>query len=96
MSPEDFGLKVPDLVAGASGGIVNSFMYSRSSPWAIIGAIAVGALTSNYCTDTAVKFTGTNQGLTGFALGIGGMFVCKKLMELVQQRVSSAGGKDNA
>lgn len=67
------GVKVPELMAGAAGGIVNSFLFKSSTTISILGNITVGALMSNYVTDPAVKMLGTPQGLTGFAIGVLGM-----------------------
>ena len=41
------GIKMPDLVAGFAGGVVNAFVFKRSDPVSIIGSMIVGALTAN-------------------------------------------------
>lgn len=84
--PEFFasvGWKPQDLLAGLAGGIVNAFVFQRSSPVAVIGSIVVGALTANYLSEAASKYTGTSAGASAFIVGLCGMAVCQGIAEMV-------------
>jgi hypothetical protein len=71
------GIHVPDLIAGLSGGIVNSFVVRRSDPWSIIGSVVVGALTANYLSGLVGQYTGTSGGAAAFIVGLAGMAICQ-------------------
>lgn len=71
------GLRVPELTAGAAGGIVYSALFRLVAPIAILTNITVGALMANYLTESAVKMLGTSERLTGFGLGLAGMAVAQ-------------------
>ena|SRR6266702_1050268 len=75
------GLKVKDLIAGFSGGIVYAFMSKRSGMWSIIGSVTIGALTSNYLGASVVKFTGLGEEVAGFIVGLCGMTICQKIID---------------
>ena len=74
------GLRIPDLVAGLAGGVVNAIVFKRSTPIAVVGSMLVGALTANYLAETAVKYTGTSQGSAAFLVGLCGMILCQVLV----------------
>lgn len=76
----EFGVKTQDLVAGLAGGVVNAFVFQRSTPMAIIGSVIVGALTAAYLTDPAAKLTGTTGGATAFIVGLGAMAICQGIL----------------
>ena len=79
------GIKIPDLVAGLAGGIVNAFVFKRSNPTAIIGSIIVGALTANYLSEAAARYTGTSAGASAFIVGLCGMAVCQGIAEVASK-----------
>jgi hypothetical protein len=76
----DIGIKVPDLVAGLAGGIVNAFVFKRSEPWAIVGSVVVGACTANYLSDPIGRYTGTSGGAAAFIVGLAGMAICQGII----------------
>lgn len=91
---EDFGIKLPDLVAGFAGGIVNSFVFGRADPKAIVGSMIVGALTANYLSEPATKIIGTSPGATAFIVGLAGMAICQGIVEAAKRyRPAGVGGK---
>ena len=93
----DFGIKVPDLVAGFAGGIVNSFVFNRSDPRSVIGSMVVGALTANYLGDPATRIIGTGPGATAFIVGLAGMAICQGIIEAAKKwRPAGPGGKTDA
>lgn len=75
------GLKMPDLVAGFAGGVVNAFVFKRANPVAIVGSMIVGALTANYLSDIVGKYLGTSGGASAFIVGLAGMAICQGIVE---------------
>jgi len=76
----EIGVRTQDLVAGLAGGIVNAFVFKRSTPVAIVGSVLVGALTAAYLTEPAGKLTGTSGGATAFIVGLGAMAICQSIV----------------
>jgi len=93
MGLDDFGLRVPDLVGGASGGIVSSIVMQRAGPLAMVGSVVAGALTANYLGEPAGKIIGTPMGATTFILGLGAMVVCQKIIDMLKRYGTAPGGK---
>lgn len=75
------GVKLPDLVAGFGGGVVNAIVFKRSDPGSIIGSMIVGALTANYLAESFGHFLGTGQGSSAFIVGVAGMAICQGIVE---------------
>lgn len=75
------GVKIPDLIAGFAGGVVNAIALKRSDPWSIIGSVIVGGLTANYLTDVIAHYTGTSGGTAAFIVGLAGMALCQGIVE---------------
>lgn len=76
------GIKLPDLLAGFMGGVVNAFVFRRSDPFSIIGSMVVGALTANYLGEIATKYIpGTSGGASAFIVGLAGMAICQGIVE---------------
>lgn len=98
MQWDDFGLRVPDLVGGASGGIVSSIVMQRLGPLAMIGSVITGALTANYLGEPLGKIIGTGQGSTTFIVGLGAMLICQKIIERIRDygSATAAKGKNDA
>lgn len=78
------GLQVPDLVSGAAGGMVSAFLMSKTKPSEILGMIVVGTLTSGYLAEPFSTFVHLTRGPTGFGVGIAGMVICRKIIDLAQ------------
>jgi hypothetical protein len=74
------GIKMPDLIAGFAGGVVNAIALRRSDPWSIIGSVVVGGLTANYLSESFAHYLGTGQGTSGFLVGVGGMAICQGII----------------
>lgn len=81
----ELGIKVPDLVAGFAGGVVNAFVFKRSRPWAIVGSVVVGALTANYVGEPLSKFLGMGGGTGAFIAGLAGMALCQGLVDAARR-----------
>lgn len=75
------GVKLPDLVAGFGGGVVNAIVFKRSDPVAIIGSMVVGALTANYLAEPIGHYVGTGPGSSAFIVGLAGMAICQGIVE---------------
>jgi uncharacterized membrane protein YeaQ/YmgE (transglycosylase-associated protein family) len=89
----DLGVKLPDLVAGFAGGVVNAFVFKRGTPAGIIGSVVVGALTANYLGDNAARFVGSGPGTSAFIVGLAGMAICQGLVEAIQRWRPFNGGR---
>ena len=74
------GVKMPDLIAGFAGGVVNAIALKRSDPWSIISSVIVGGLTANYLTDPFTHYLGTGQQTSGFLVGLAGMAICQGII----------------
>ena len=79
----ELGIKTQDVVAGLAGGIVNAFVFQRSSPMAIVGSVVVGALTAAYLSETAGRWFGTSGGATAFLVGLTAMAICQAIVAAV-------------
>lgn len=75
------GVKMPDLIAGLSGGVVNAMVFRRSDPASIIGSMVVGALTANYLSESIGHYLGTSGGAGAFIVGLAGMAICQGIVE---------------
>jgi zinc transporter ZupT len=75
------GVKIPDLIAGFAGGVVNAFVFKRADPWSIVGSMIVGALTANYLSDVIGHYIGTSGGAAAFVVGLAGMAICQGIVE---------------
>lgn len=75
------GVKMPDLIAGFAGGVVNAFALKRADPWSIIGSMVVGALTANYLSEVVGRYSGTSGGAAAFLVGLAGMALCQGIVE---------------
>lgn len=74
------GVKMPDLIAGFAGGVVNAIALKRSDPWSIISSVVVGGLTANYLTESFSHYLGTGTGTSGFLVGVAGMAICQGII----------------
>lgn len=75
------GIKLPDLVAGFGGGVVQAIVFKRADPASIIGSMLVGALTANYLGETFSRYLGTAAGAGAFIVGLAGMAICQGIVE---------------
>lgn len=74
------GIKLPDLIAGFAGGVVNALALKRADPKSIIGSVIVGGLTANYLSEFFQHYFGTSASTSGFLVGLGGMALCQGLI----------------
>lgn len=86
------GIKAQDILAGLAGGVVNAFVFQRSSPVAIIGSVIVGALTANYLAESAAKTLGTSGGASAFIVGLCAMAICQALVVAAGKWMPKAPG----
>ncbi len=78
------GVKMPDLIAGFAGGVVNAFVFKRADPVSIIGSMIVGALTANYLSESVGHYIGTSGGASAFIVGLAGMAICQGIVEMAK------------
>lgn len=81
----DVGIKLPEILAGMGGGIVNSFVFKRSTPVSIIGSVVVGAITANYLGEHLAKIVGTSITTGAFLTGLAGMAICQGAVEALKR-----------
>lgn len=89
------GVKLPDLIAGFGGGVVNAIAMKRTDPWSIIGSMIVGALTANYLTEPFGHYLGTSPQTTGFLVGVAGMAICQGVIKASERWTPFKGGNGN-
>ncbi len=94
MGLEDFGIRLNDVIAGFSGGLVNAFVFRRADPASVIGSMIVGALSANYLTEWAARQFATGPGATGFIIGLSGMAICQGIVNAVRQWKPSFAKKE--
>lgn len=96
----ELGVRLSDIVAGFSGGVVNAFVFKRSNPAAIVGSVVVGACTAAYLAPTAARYlgvtTGTTDSAAAFIVGLCGMAICQGLLEAAKRfKPTLPGGTNN-
>lgn len=79
------GIKLPDLLAGFGGGVVNALALKRSDPWSIITSVMIGGIMANYMAETFGRWAGTTQQVSGFLVGVGGMALAQGLIAAVSR-----------
>lgn len=88
------GIKIPDLVAGFAGGVVNALFFQRGKPLDVVASLIGGAVTANYMTSAVSKITGTDTGVAGFIVGVTAMAICQGLFAAVQSRMKKVETPD--
>lgn len=89
-----FGIKIPDLVSGIAGGMVNAMLFQRTTPGAAVASVVAGGLTSMYLAEPMAKQFGLTVGPSGFIIGLTAMVVCQGLMAGAQKWAASRGHDD--
>lgn len=79
------GIKVPDLIAGFLGGVVNAFVFQRQGVVPVIGSMIVGAITANYMASTVGKVFMLSDGPAGFVTGLCGMAICQGVFAVISK-----------
>src|SRR5438552_3250875 len=89
----EVGVKAPNIVAGAAGGLVRAIMLKRTGePWHVgdlpnvITSALVGMLTAAYLAEPIAKLVGVSSGPAGFLVGLAGMALCQRAVEEVIKR----------
>src|SRR5437870_4788194 len=71
----DVGVKLPDMVAGAAGGLVRAVMLQRGDRWSRaeysngISSAIVGGLMAAYLGGWVARITGIDPSAVGFLVG---------------------------
>lgn len=92
--PDDFlGLNFKLIVAGCSGGLSIIYAMKKPEPWELIASLIVGGLTANYTAQFFFENVGSHIGspllMTGFAVGMGGKWLCLKLLSILKSHALS-------
>ncbi len=91
----ELGIKMPDLVAGFAGGLVNAIAFKRSTPWSALGSVVVGALTANYLSEFVGRFIGAPGGAAAFVTGLAGMALCQGLIDAAKRWRPGASARED-
>lgn len=93
-----FGIAPPEMFAGFAGGLVNVFVFRRTTGAAICGSLVVGTFTANYFGLLVNPYAGATGGHAGaFLVGLGGVGFCQAMINFIQQwRPGTLKGSDNA
>ena len=85
------GVRLPDMLAGLAGGVVNAFIFKRLDPWSVVGSVVVGTLTANYLGSSLSKVLdpilgsfSPGPGGSAFIVGLTAMAICQTIMDAVQ------------
>jgi len=81
----ELGLRLPDLVAGFSGGVASAFVMRQSDPWSVLACVVVGTLTAGYLGEPATRILGATGYYASFIVGLGAMAICRGLIEAVKR-----------
>lgn len=76
------GIKLPDLVAGFMGGVVNALFFVKGRPIDVISSLVGGALTANYMTASVSHTLGLDVGVAGFVVGVTAMAICQSMFSV--------------
>lgn len=88
------GIRIPDLVAGFAGGVVNALFFQRGRPLDAVASLIGGAITANYMTASVSHIAGIDMGVSGFVVGVTAMRICQGLFNIVQNRMGKIGKSD--
>lgn len=88
--PDDFlGLNFKLIVAGCSGGLSIIYASKNPEPWELVASLVVGGFTANYTAQFIADHLGFPLLMTAFAVGIGGKWICLKLLNTLKTYVPS-------
>ena len=90
------GIKIPDIVSGIAGGMVNALLFQRTSPLGAVASVLAGGLTSNYMAEPLAKQLGMSIGPAGFIIGLTAMVICQGIMAGAQKWATNAGKNNDA
>lgn len=96
MLPEillQIGIPLIYLFAGIGGGVVNAYLFNRTTIRTISGAIVVGGLSGAYLTDlmvALVNLTAFKGAPAAFVVGFSGGALCKLVAAGVAKAVPGA------
>lgn len=76
------GIRVPDLLAGFMGGVVNALFFVKGRPIDVVASLVGGAITANYLTSAVAHVAGLDQGVAGFVVGVTAMAICQSFFSV--------------
>lgn len=85
-----FGIRVPDVVSGLGGGVVNALFFQRAQPMDAVASVIGGAITANYMAGLLASGIGhiigtePDRGVAGFIVGVTAMAICQGLLVSVR------------
>lgn len=93
----ELGIKLPDVVSGFLGGVVNAFIMRDSRPWSVIASVLTGAIAANYLVEPVARYLSLTHGPTGFLIGLTAMVLCQGALSAARKWrpfTTNGGGKD--
>lgn len=84
----DLGIRLPDLVAGAGGGLVRAILLKKGA-WArsdvpnVSSSILVGGLSATYLGEPVARFFALTPTTAGFVVGLAGLVLCQIVVDQV-------------
>lgn len=82
---DGLGPKLPDIVAGFAGGVVNVFVMRRIAWFEALGSVVVGTLTAAYLGPWISRLMSLDAGVAAFLVGLSGMALCQGLIEVARR-----------
>lgn len=82
---DGLGPKLPDIVAGFAGGVVNVFVMRRIAWFEALGSVVVGTLTAAYMGPWIARTVGLDPGVAAFLVGLTGMALCQGFIEVARK-----------
>lgn len=92
----ELNIRLPDIIAGIAGGVVNAVVFKRTAPWAFVGSVVVGAFTANYFGETVSAYIGMRSGAAAFLVGMAGMVICQSIVAAVPAVISKWTAQQNS
>ena len=89
------GIDVSFLVAGLLGGVVAACFFTEVKAGTLVKTLVVGALAGNYFAVGFQAVFGTNSLGAAFAVGIGGIPICKGIVKFWENYQIQKGSADD-
>lgn len=85
----EYGITLPNLIAGLLGGMVKAVAIDKATPFAVITSMMAGGFTANYVGEPLAKMMNIGIGLSCFTTGLGAMVICQGVLAMISARMDS-------
>jgi hypothetical protein len=93
MSHDLFGLNLRDFVIGMQGAISGIVVLRTIKPRDILGSLAAGGFTANYCWAAIGGIFGTPHDMSVYIAGVAGLTICLLIITAVETLGAGIIGK---